>query len=321
MALLRHILGASTAKVSYTMSQLANEISESDHRNLPLREILLRHCEEDGVFPSAIPGLRLFRGSSMEAAHCTIYEPVFAVMAQGAKRVWNGDKVFQYDARHYLLSSVQVPMFAQVTQASEAEPYIGVGLALDAMKIAELDQQIQAVQRDDTGGLGMAVGELSDAIRDALLRLVSLLDTPEAIPVLAPLREQELLFHLLCSPVGSRLREVMKAGSHSHQIASVLQWIKSNLTINVSVEEMAELANMSKSSFHQHFKNLTSMTPLQYQKQLRLQEARRIMLSQQADAASAAYAVGYESPSQFSREYRRLFGESPARDVAMMSVG
>ena len=281
-----------------------------------LAAIISRHCQADGGVDTAIPNLKLFRGSNTEVPNCAIMTSVFAMMAQGAKRITVGDDTYDYDARHYMISSVDLPIFARITQASIAEPYLGLGLAIDPLKINELTAAMPKNRAFEGVDRGIAVGLLSVDIQNTALRLARLLDTPADIPVLAPIIERELLYRLLAGPLGSRLRQAAASGSHSHQIVRAIDWLKANLDQPLSIERLASLANMSRSSLHHHFKALTAMTPLQYQKQLRLQEARRLMLVSDTDAASAAHHVGYESPSQFNREYRRMFGAPPGRDVA-----
>jgi AraC-like DNA-binding protein len=209
-----------------------------------------------------------------------------------------------------------LPIFGRITRASIAEPYLGLGLAIDPLKINELTAAMPKNRALEGVDRGIAVGLLNVDIQNTALRLARLLDTPADIPVLAPIIERELLYRLLAGPLGSRLRQAAASGSHSHQIVRAIDWLKTNLDQPLSIERLASLANMSRSSLHHHFKALTAMTPLQYQKQLRLQEARRLMLVSDTDAASAAHHVGYESPSQFNREYRRMFGAPPGRDVA-----
>lgn len=290
--------------------------AEFERQRAELAAIISRHCQADGAVDTAIPGLKLFRGSNTEVPTCAIMTSVFAIMAQGAKRITVGDDTYNYDARQYLISSVDLPMFARITQASATEPYLGLGLAIDPLKINELTAAMPKNRAQDAVDRGIAVGLLSVDIQNTALRLARLLDTPADIPVLAPIIERELLYRLLAGPLGSRLRQAAASGSHSHQIVRAIDWLKTNLDQPLSIERLASLANMSRSSLHHHFKALTAMTPLQYQKQLRLQEARRLMLVSDTDAASAAHHVGYESPSQFNREYRRMFGAPPGRDVA-----
>lgn len=292
------------------------ENAEKERQREEIANIIGRHCSTDGAVDTAIPGLKLFRGSNTDMPTCAIMTSVFAIMAQGAKRITVGEETYDYGARQYLISSVDLPMFARITQASVTEPYLGLGLAIDPLKINELAAAMPQNRGQDAVDRGIAVGPLSVDIQNTALRLARLLDTPADIPVLAPIIERELLYRLLAGPLGSRLRQATASGSHSHQIVRAIDWLKTNLDQSLSIERLASLANMSRSSLHHHFKALTAMTPLQYQKQLRLQEARRLMLISDTDAASAAHHVGYESPSQFNREYRRMFGAPPGRDVA-----
>jgi AraC-like DNA-binding protein len=285
-----------------------------------LADIIGRHCPADGRAPTAIPGLTLFRGSTTDTPTCAIVASVFAIMAQGAKRMLVGEESFDYDARHYLISSVDLPIFSRVTVASCLEPYLGMALNIDPLKIAELVAAMPSHRAPAAVDRGIAVGRLNVDIQNAALRLARLLDTPDDIPVLAPIIERELLYRVLAGPLGSRLRQVAAKGSHSHQIVRAIDWLKDHLDQPVRIDHLAGLANMSRSSLHHHFKTLTAMTPLQYQKQLRLHEARRLMLVDATDAASAAHQVGYESPSQFNREYRRLFGIPPGRDIAQLRL-
>ena len=283
-----------------------------------LADIIGRHCCADGAVDTAIPGVMLFRGSNTDVPTCTIMASVFAMMAQGAKRITVGDDTYDYDTGQYLISSVDLPMFARITKATAAEPYLGLGLNIDPLKINELAAAMPRNRAQEAVDRGIAVGPLSVDIQNTALRLARLLDTPADIPVLAPIIERELLYRLLAGPLGSRLRQAAASGSHSHQIVRAIDWLKTNLDQPISIDRLASLSNMSKSSLHHHFKALTAMTPLQYQKQMRLHEARRLMLVSDADAASAAHHVGYESPSQFNREYRRMFGTPPGRDIAQL---
>lgn len=283
-----------------------------------MADIIRRHCPTDGVTPTAIPGLNLIRGTSTCAPSCSVTSSFFAMMAQGAKRIQVGDDTYDYDTRHYLISSVDLPIFSRLTRASILEPYLGFGLGLDPLKIEELSAAMPKNRLLEPVDRGIGVGRLSPAILDSALRLARLLDTPADIPVLAPIIERELLYRLLSGELGSRLRQAVASGSHSHQIVRTIAALKTRLAEAVSIDDLADLANMSKSSLHHHFKALTGMTPLQYQKQLRLHEARRLLLADDGDAASAAHRVGYESPSQFSREYRRMFGAPPRKDIALV---
>ena len=303
---------ATTHATTHATTQAATQARQ----RAELATIIARHCVADGPCETPIPGVTLFRGSTTATASCAVVASVFAIMAQGAKRIQVGDEAYEYDARHYMISSVDLPMSSRITCASGSEPYLGLALSIDPLKLAELTAALPHSRNTLPVDCGIAVGDLSSDIQNAALRLARLLDTPQDIPVLAPIIEKELLYRLLTGPLGARLRQVVATGSHSHQIARAIDWLRGNLDQTASIDHLAGITNMSRSSLHHHFKTLTTMTPVQYQKQLRLQEARRLMLIEDHDAATAAHRVGYESASQFSREYRRLFGRPPASDVA-----
>jgi AraC-like DNA-binding protein len=290
-----------------------------DAARVALADLIERYCTSDGPNQTPIPGLSLFRASSTSTPICAIYRSILAIAAQGTKRLSVADEKFQYDGRHYLITSVDLPVMGQITEASPERPYLCAVFDMDARKIGELAGTMQLPPPPPgSGSLGLGVSPLTGTVMDALLRIVRLLDTPEDIPVLAPLYEQELLYRLLTGEQGLRLRSIAAADSQGHRTARAIEWIKDNFDQPLSIDALAEAANMSKSSLHHHFKALTAMSPLQYQKQLRLQEARKMMLTEALDAATVARRVGYESPSQFSREYRRLFGAPPLRDIARM---
>lgn len=284
-----------------------------------LAALIGRHCPADGVFPTPVPGLTFFRLSSPNAPACAVVKSVFATAAQGAKRIALADETYVYDTKHYLITSVGLPLIGQVIAASPEQPYLSLALDLDPLKISELMRQLAAPLIAAAGTpRGLGVGVLTPGIQDAVLRLARLVESPEHIPVLAPLIEQELLYFLLNGDQGRRLRDVAIKGSQAHRVSRAIHWVNENFKRPMAIEELAATVTMSKASLHQHFKALTSMSPLQYQKTLRLQEARRLMLVDQIDAATASHRVGYESPSQFNREYRRMFGAPPHRDMAQI---
>lgn len=284
-----------------------------------LTEIIERYCSADGPTTTAVPGLSLFRASSTSTPICAVYRSVLAVAVQGSKRLALADESFEYDSRHYLITSVDLPVMGQITEASPERPYLCAVFDIDPRKVAELSSTLRlAPPSAGNDPLGLGVSALTLPVMEALLRLARLLDSPHDIPVLAPLHERELLYRLLSGEQGPRLRAIAAADSQSHRTARAIAWIKENFDQPLSIDALADTANMSKSSLHHHFKSLTAMSPLQYQKQIRLQEARKLMLLESIDAATVARRVGYESPSQFSREYRRLFGAPPLRDVARM---
>jgi AraC-like DNA-binding protein len=242
-----------------------------------------------------------------QAAHCLVL--------QGAKEVMIGERRLRYDPASYFIASVDVPASAAIVEASPERPYIGLSLGLDPDALAALlpDVPAQAVPHDASFG----VSPVTPQLLDAWLRLVRLLDAPQDIPVLGPLLEREILYRLLQGPQGGVLRQIALADSRLARVRRAIACIRARFDQPLRIEELAELAGMSPASFHRHFKAATAMSPLQYQKTLRLQEARRRLIAD-PDAARAGYAVGYESASQFSREYARLFGAPPARDAARL---
>lgn len=281
-----------------------------------LGEKVARRTEHDNAVETAIPGLSLFRYAAPSEPVSYMHEPSICLIAQGAKRVFLGEEEYVYDENHFLITSVGLPIVAQIIQASPDKPYLGIVLRLDLRELAQLmvDSSLP-VARLQQSGRGMTVGRLSVALLNAFERLIDLLGGPSDIPVLAPLIQREILYRLLMSDQGPRLRQIATAGSHSHQIARALDWLRANFSRPLRVDELASSAGMSTSTFHHHFRTMTAMSPLQYQKWIRLHEARRLMLTEHQDATSAAFQVGYESPSQFSREYSRLFGAPPLRDI------
>ncbi len=281
-----------------------------------LAALIERFAPADGAHPSAIPALSFFRCSSPVDLGCSVTRAAFVFAAQGAKRVTVAGQAYEYDHQQCLVTSVDLPMLSQVTRASAGAPYLCVKIALDVQRIAELSAEMRMPPPEAVPtGEGIVVGALSEPLFDAALRLVRLLDTPADIPILAPLIEKELLYRLLTSGLGARLRHIAVAGSQTYRIARAIEWLRHHYTEPLRVETLAQQVNMSVSSLHHHFKHVTTLSPLQYQKQLRLHEARRLLLGQHGDVGSVALRVGYDSPSQFSREYSRLFGAPPLRDV------
>jgi AraC-like DNA-binding protein len=246
----------------------------------------------------------------------TIYQPAVCFMAQGSKRAMAGDNLYSYKQGDYLIASVDVPIVSQITQASPKHPFLCLRLELDLGVIGGLmlESDIERASRDQPLP-SLEVSLMDDELIDAAIRLLRLARTPRDIPILAPLAEREIIYRLLRGEQTSRLGQIAFSESKLQQINRAIAWIKTNFRGAFSVEDLADEARMSASSLHQHFKTVTGMTPLQYQKQMRLQEARRLMLTEATDAAMAGHSVGYDSPSQFSREYRRLFGAPPLRDI------
>lgn len=265
-----------------------------------------------------IEGLMLIRIDRAHELTCGTYEPCVVLIVQGSKRVQLGESVLSYGVDRYLIASMNVPVKSSVVEARPDRPYLGVALKLDWREIAALMLEIPArgATALDADRRAVSTGAVNAALLGAFDRLLALFDTPEDIPSLAPLIKREIFYRLLTGDAGARLREIATVDTQSHQVARAIAILNAGFTQTLRVDQLAREAGMSLSTFHQHFKAHTAMSPLQYQKQLRLTEARRLMLSDHLDASTAAYRVGYESPSQFSREYRRLFGAPPTKDIA-----
>lgn len=278
---------------------------------------IARWTEQEEHFETAIPGLALHRRNEPTAPMSIMYEPRICIVAQGAKRVLLGDETYVFDEHHFLITSVDLPTFVHIIKASPEKPYLGLVLKLDHREISQLmlDSNLP-LPHPQQSTRGMATSDVTLPLIDALKRLICLLDEPQDIPILAKVIQREIFYRLLVGEQGVRLRQMVSAGSQSQQIARAIEWLKGNFTQPLRIDDLATHVNMSTSTFHHHFRSLTAMSPLQYQKWLRLTEARRLMLTESQDAATAAYEVGYESPSQFSREYSRLFGAPPLRDIA-----
>lgn len=292
----------------------AGDSVEISHK--ALAERIARWTGEENRVATAIPALRFSRSEEPTEPTSYTLEPSICLIAQGRKRVLLGEEHYVYDAQHFLITSVDLPVVAQIIEASKERPYLGLVLQLNPREIAQLmvDSNIPSPPTKQASR-GMAVGEVSTPLLSAFLRLIDLLDEPADIPILAPLVQREILYRLLAGEQSMRLQQIAAAGSHSHQIARAIDWLKNNFTQPFRVDDLAKYTGMSTSSLHQHFRALTAMSPLQFQKRLRLNEARRLMLTEHLDAGTAAFRVGYESPSQFSREYSRLFGAPPLRDI------
>jgi AraC-like DNA-binding protein len=266
--------------------------------------------------PTAIQDLLFFRREAPTPPGVCLIEPSVVLVVQGAKRMLVGEDAYAYDARHFLLASHDIPASSEVVEASSNRPCLGLVLKLDLRLVTELATRIQVpISKDRSVARGMALGVVTETLLDPIKRLTDLLDEPDAIEVMAPLIQREIHFRLLKSDQAGRLRLLASVGSQSHLVTRAIDWLKANYASSFRVEELSERVHMSASSLHHHFRQLTGMSPLQYQKWLRLNEARRLMLNKGFDSGSAALEVGYESPSQFSREYARLFGAPPKRDV------
>ncbi|EJG1887173.1 AraC family transcriptional regulator [Vibrio parahaemolyticus] len=281
-----------------------------------LAKLIDRWTGDANQYDTPISGLRFSRWTTPTPPTSYTHNPSICLIAQGRKRVLLGEESFIYDANHFLISSVDLPIIANTIEASEEQPYLGLIMELDLTEISQLivDSELAFTQAKEAQK-GIAVGELSESLLDAFVRLAELLDEGQNIKILAPIIKREIFYRLLMSEQGTRLHQIVTAGSHSHQIAKAIDWLKNNFVKPLSVGDLASFTGMSKSSFYTHFRSMTSMTPLQFQKKLRLSEARRLMLTENLDAMAATFKVGYESPSQFSREYSRLFGAPPSKDI------
>ncbi len=284
-----------------------------------LRGSIARWTSEGEQNPGAIPSLSLFREDGPTDPISAVYEPSVCMVVQGAKRVLLGNETYVYNEQQYLITSVDLPAFFQVIEASKERPLLGLKLTFDIQEVSRLliDSNFPH-HRAQRSAHGMATSEITLPLLTAFQRLVDLLDEAQDIQMLAPIIQKEIVYLLLVGEQGARLRQIAAAGSQSQQIARIIEWLKNNYTQQLRIDDLASQARMSTASFHNHFRSITALSPLQYQKHLRLHEARRLMLAESLDAATAAFQVGYESPSQFSREYNRLFGAPPLRDVTRL---
>lgn len=289
---------------------------------LPLQtfaQIIGARTPGSGDFETPIAGLSFFRRDALSPPAVCMVPPSILLVAQGAKRMWVGGEGYPYDTSRFLITSLDLPANSEVTQASPARPCLGLMLKLDLRMLTELIAQGGLPpQRDRSVGTGVGIGTIAPSLLAPFGRLLELLEEPGAIPVLAPMVQREIHYRLLQSDQLAKLRQIASVDSQSHRIARAIDWLKLNYAQPIRVDELAARVQMSAPTFHHHFRQLTTMSPLQYQKWLRLSEAKRLMLNEQADVASAAFKVGYESPSQFSREYGRLFGAPPKRDIAAL---
>jgi AraC-like DNA-binding protein len=282
-----------------------------------LAALINRHTEDrgNGFHQTDIDRLQFLRESVVATSIAGASTPMLAIVVQGQKAVLLGEETYRYGAAQYLAISVDLPLSGYIIEATPAQPYLGFKLDLDTHELCDMLAQTSVASQKDTSVRGFFVSTAAAPLLDCALRLTRLLDTPQDIPILAPIIIREIYYRLLCSEQSEAVRQIATSGSHMQRIAQSIELIKTELTRSIRVEELAIRASMSPSSFHHHFKAVTSMSPVQYQKQLRLLEARRLMLAENSTAIAAAERVGYESPSHFSREYARMFGAPPVRDI------
>jgi AraC-like DNA-binding protein len=283
-----------------------------------LIERIAQALPEDGIL-DAFSGLRLARSARPTEPVRAVYQPAFCFVAQGRKQALLGDEVFRYDPGHYLLYTVDLPLTVQVREASRERPYLGFRLGLDSSLVASvmLESGVEP-KKGDPAIKAMTVGPMDAELLDASVRLVRLLDTPDAGNVLAPLIVREIIFRLLAGGHGARFSHLLAAGADTRRVSQAIGYLREHFDRSLRMDDIAHEFGMSVSGFHHHFKSVTAMSPLQFQKQLRLQEARRLMLDEDLDAASAGYRVGYQDPAYFSRDYKKLFGAPPQRDIARL---
>ncbi|MCY1420326.1 Exoenzyme S synthesis regulatory protein ExsA [compost metagenome] len=288
-----------------------------------LADIVQRHCAGEGMYATAIEPLGLARSDAPSDGRMpTLYRPALCVIAQGAKEVRLGPELYRYDELNLLVVSVTLPVSGQVIEASAETPYLSLRLDIDPGELTRLIAEAGlAGTAPRPSGRGLYLQRLDCTVLDALLRLMRLLDTPRDIPMLAPLYIREILYRLLRGPQGHLLHDIAMTDSQTHRVTRAIEWLNRNYDKALRIEDLAREVNLSASTLHHRFKEVTALSPLQYQKQLRLQEARRLMLSEGLEVSVAGHRVGYESPSQFSREYSRLFGAPPLRILAGLRVG
>ncbi|RDJ22030.1 AraC family transcriptional regulator [Bosea caraganae] len=288
-----------------------------------LGAMIARHVGDSTGGATPVPGLAVARLASAGVATSYLYEPSLCMIAQGAKRVALGETTYRYDEKRFLLTAVGLPTVVQIERASEEAPYTSFQLYLDLDVARQLIADMDLVGHEPAPAeAGMITGPVTEDLLDPILRLIGLLSRPGEIPILAAGIHREILYRLLISPAGERLRQIVRLGTQSNRSARAIGWLRQNFARRLRIEDLAEETGMAVSTLHHHFKAVTNMSPLQFQKHLRLHEARRLMLTEELDAGVAALKVGYESVTQFNREYRRLFGAPPRRDIqALLAAG
>ncbi|MBD2565669.1 MULTISPECIES: AraC family transcriptional regulator [Nostoc] len=283
-----------------------------------LATLVIRHThgKGNGIHSTAIEQLELMRESTAPTALCAVYEPTLCIILQGKKETLLGKETYHYGTAQYIVVTVDLPLSGLIVEATPEQPYLCFKLSLDATVLWNIIDQIQHISdQKESSVRGLFVSDADESLIDCAIRLTRLLDTPQHIPFLAPMIVREIYYRLLIGEQDEAVRQIATFGSHMQRIAEAIKQIKAEFTKILRVDDLAKQANMSPASFHRHFKAVTSMSPMQYQKQLRLMEARRLMRIEKTDVTNAAYQVGYESASQFSREYSRMFGTSPIKDI------
>ena len=290
-------------------------------QRVELADLIYRHTGQDGTCATAVEALFVSRYSESSDFAPSLPQPALCILAQGRKEGRLADEDFAYDPLNYLVLSVTMPISGRVVEISPEQPVLALRLDIDPVEITTLISEAGPIGVPSRpAGRGLYVEPIDPLMLDAILRLTRLLDTPKDIAMLAPLIRREILYRLLRSPQGYRLHEIATENSQTHRVSRAIAWLNGHFEQPLRIDSLAREANLSVSTLHHRFKAMTAMSPLQYQKQLRLNEARRLMLSEGLDASAAGYRVGYESPSQFSREYSRQFGAPPVRDLARLRM-
>jgi len=280
----------------------------------PHLDIVLRHAGT-GMTVTGIPRVEIGVGRVASGRSPCLYRSMVCFILRGSKDVAINNNLLRYDPEQYLVSALDLPLSGEIHDANDGQPYVAVSLVLDPALLAEIASTMPAVRDADAPGGGISINPMTAPLRDALLRLLTLLDTPGDIPVLAPMAERELLYRLLQGPQGRLLRHIARPEGALGRIRRAVEWIRDHQNTRLRIDALCDASGMSRASLHRHFVALTGLSPVQYQKQLRLQKARQLLLAGDRGASDVAFAVGYESASQFSREYLRQFGAPPARDV------
>lgn len=291
-----------------------------ERTNDRLKALILRGAPDIGKQAAGLKGVYFSRRVDVEKRDNCFYSPSVGVIVQGSKRSVIGSEEYRYGKYSYLVTGVDVPGITYLTEASEDNPFLAMSITLDKMLICDLMAEIPATNSPDAFSKGFAVAPVEYGLLDAFARLAELIEDSAQVAILGPMVIREIHTRLLMGPCGALLRSLNTAGSQSNQVAKAISWLRDNYSQPVQVEDLAQMVNMAPSTFHRHFRQVTTISPLQFQKRLRLHEAQRLMLSNEADANFAALAVGYESVSQFNREYKRLFGDPPLRNVKRLAA-
>lgn len=299
----------------------ASDQRELERINAQLKETVLRRLPAPGTFDTDVNGLTFFRKQDVDCASCSFGRPHVAIVVQGSKCAVIGAQEYRYGENQYLITGVDMPSSFYILNPSPEKPFLAVSLDLDGYLLTQLAAEVPpSVRSENRPCQGVTLANAEPDLLGAFLRLTDLLDKPEQIPVRAPIIIREIHYLLLIGPGGNDLRQLNTLSTQSNQIAQAISWLRKNYRESLQVDELARRVNMATSTFHRHFKEITGLSPLQYHKRLRLYEAQRLMLTENHNASSASLAVGYESGTQFNREYKRLFGEPPHRDMSQRRV-